>query len=204
MPRHLLVIVAVFAALVFAGLAVTAARQHVPALDLSIQALALKEREPWLTPVMRWLSRLGSGQLLLALTAVVFLLLRRTGHPLAPFVPAMTLGTFAVDLLTKWAVGRPRPTMGPYGFPSGHVLASVVFFGGLAYIIWTLRIPRLGRWAATGACAVLVLGVASSRVYLNAHWLTDVLGGFAGGTAYLFLALAWIDSRQRFRCRSDP
>lgn len=202
-PRRLLVVVAVLAVLVFTGLAVTATRQHVPLLDLSIKALDLKQREPWLTPAMRWLSRLGSGELLLPLTAIVFVLLRRIRHPLAPFVPAITLGTCAVNLLTKWAVGRPRPTMAPYGFPSGHVLASVVFFGGIVYIVWGLSIPRLARWAATAGCALAVLGVAYSRVYLNAHWLTDVLGGFAGGTAYLSLALALVDSRRRFRADAD-
>jgi membrane-associated phospholipid phosphatase len=51
----------------------------------------------------------------------------------------------------------------------------------------------------TGACVLVVLGVAYSRIYLNAHWLTDVLGALAGGTAYLLLLLAWIDVRSHPR-----
>ena len=40
---------------------------------------------------------------------------------------------------------------------------------------------------------VVVLGIAYSRIYLNAHWFSDVLGGLSGGAAYLALGISWLE-----------
>ena len=49
-----------------------------------------------------------------------------------------------------------------------------------------------------GACAGIVLAVAFSRLYLDVHWLTDVIGGFALGLAYLLLTI-WLVEALRHR-----
>src|SRR5207245_625975 len=88
-----------------------------------------------------------------------------------------------------------------YGFPSGHTFGAVVFFGGLIYFLWTIELRRIWRWTGTVVLVLLILGVAASRLYLRAHWLSDVLGGFAGGIAYLlFLLLAAQQLRRKYSC----
>jgi len=98
-------------------------------------------------------------------------------------VAATTLGQ-----LTRWIVDRPRP---PHAlvhatgasFPSGHVTEYVGLFGMLA-VIAAVRVHDIAlRRAAIAACALLVVAVGPSRVYLGAHWPSDALGGYLLGTA---------------------
>jgi len=56
--------------------------------------------------------------------------------------------------------------------------------------------------ARRGACTGIVLTVGFSRLYLDVHWLTDVIGGFALGLAYLLLTI-WIVETLRRR-RAEP
>lgn len=165
------------------------------ALDLTAKSLIQNQRHPALEAPMRMLSYLGSGYVLVPLNAAVLLLLFRRQSGLAIFVPAITMGSTVAEGLTKWIVARPRPRLTGYGFPSGHVMVSVVFYGLLIYLLWKLVKSRLWRWVGTGLCVLVIVGVAYSRLYLNAHWLTDVLGGLAGGTASLLFAAAWADRR---------
>jgi undecaprenyl-diphosphatase len=99
-------------------------------------------------------------------------------------------GTGVLQLAGKWAADRPRPNAAPWGFPSGHVLSLAVFFGVLAFLLVTLT-ERRGRWRVLAClpCGAAVGLVAMSRIYLDVHWLSDVIGGFALGTAYLLIAL---------------
>lgn len=109
------------------------------------------------------------------------------------------LGAEALGLL----VGRSRPSpdlvevsesLAGNGFPSGHVLASLVFYGLLIRVIdyhvrpVALKVPL----QATAASIVLLSGLA--RVYRGAHWPTDVLGGALLGSVAL-AALLWIYAR---------
>ncbi|MEZ5218446.1 MAG: phosphatase PAP2 family protein [Ilumatobacteraceae bacterium] len=110
--------------------------------------------------------------------------------------------TLAVGLLLEVCVfgtaseivGRPRPPVEQLdgaptnSWPSGHIAASVVFYIGLAIILWTRGRTRSSRIVAV---VVGVMGptiVTSSRLYLGMHYPTDVLGGAVLGlTALLFV-----------------
>lgn len=190
-------LLAVLSALSFLALAVLARAQHIFSLDYTVQALVQGARHPLLESPMRALTLLGSGWVLAALSALGWLGLRRLGHPLARFVPATVAGAFLLDVLTKWLVSRPRPRGGAYGFPSGHVLGGVIFFGAVVYVLWTSDVPRVARWLGTLLACLLVLGVAASRIYLRVHWLSDVVGALAGGVTYLLVVLLLVDRRLR-------
>lgn len=86
-----------------------------------------------------------------------------------------------------------------YSFPSGHTSGAVVLFGMLAYLAWRLLPPRwhLPCWLAA---ATLVVLVAASRIWLQAHWLSDVLAGMASGGAWLAMCIA---AAGLWRARAD-
>ena len=90
----------------------------------------------------------------------------------------------AVLGLTKWIVNKPRPTLRGYGFPSGHVFAATVFviLGRVPLVALRGAAPvqRLAR--AIGIVFVILVGY--SRLYVNAHWLSDVVGGLVAGLAF--------------------
>jgi undecaprenyl-diphosphatase len=101
-------------------------------------------------------------------------------------------GAGALQWVAKVAAGRPRPNLAPLGFPSGHVLSTVVFFGLMIYLI-AMASSRRRRWRVL-ACLVAaapVVIVAFSRLYLDKHWVSDLVGGLTIGAAYLLLAI-WV------------
>lgn len=147
-------------------------------------------RLPYLDAPMEAVSILGSRSGLITLIVVASLLLWHYRRRWALALPLVMAGTGGLQLLSKWAVDRPRPNLAAWGFPSGHVLSLVVFLGLLVYLLSSSRLGRTWRWVGCGISAGLLLAVAFSRLYLDMHWLSDVCGGFALGLSYL-LAVIW-------------
>lgn len=89
------------------------------------------------------------------------------------------------------------PASGP-SFPSGHTFAAVAFYGALALL--TVRfVPIRGlRWAWGAAAVLFILAVGLSRIYLGAHWPSDVLGSWLLGSAWVSLVALMLG---RFRTR---
>jgi undecaprenyl-diphosphatase len=113
-------------------------------------------------------------------------------------LPLVMAGAGILQLAAKWAIDRPRPNLDPWGFPSAHVLSLVVLCGYLAYVLATSQARDRWRTLGVAFCASAVGIVAFSRMYLDAHWLSDVLGGFSVGLAYL-LAVIWLLSSRLVR-----
>jgi membrane-associated phospholipid phosphatase len=107
--------------------------------------------------------------------------------------PIVMAGAGIVQQLAKWAVDRPRPNLDPWGFPSAHVFSLVVLLGCIAYVMGTSSMRRGWRWLGVAGCATFVCIVAYSRMYLDAHWLSDVFGGLTMGLAYL-LGVIWLSA----------
>jgi membrane protein DedA with SNARE-associated domain/membrane-associated phospholipid phosphatase len=167
-------------------------------LDGPVQRFFVGEREAWLTPLMRASTDLGNAAVLAGLIIVVGLgwwTRTRSWRPLGLLAGAY-LGTWALSDTVKELTHRPRPpaaqTIGHwtgYAFPCGHTTKAIAVYGLLAALgaaatsSWARKV---GIWAA----ALLVAGlVGLTRLYLGANWLTDVLGGFALGGAWLFAVL---------------
>jgi membrane-associated phospholipid phosphatase len=201
-------------ALVAAGWAFGAILQDVLAhdeLELVDQPVArffVAHREAWLTRTLQDLTNLGSIRVLVPLIVVVgvgWWLRQRTWRPLGLLAAAYVGADLAFNAV-KELVHRPRPPAGILlkpvagpSFPSGHATQAVAVYGMLA----ALAAASTTSWArkvAAWALAVVVTGaVAVSRLYLGAHWLTDVLGGLALGAAWLFALLTSVRTIGRLR-----
>jgi undecaprenyl-diphosphatase len=109
-----------------------------------------------------------------------------------PIGLTMELGAF---LVVSTIIGRDRPDVTPLGsvpstssFPSGHVAAAIVLYGGLALLAASLtRSSAVGRGAFVAA-ALAVLFVAAARIYEGLHHPSDVLGGALLGLGALYAA----------------
>jgi membrane-associated phospholipid phosphatase len=82
-----------------------------------------------------------------------------------------------------------------YSFPSGHATASTAICCTLAYVYW--REGMIGRSTALAFTIVAPLLIGVSRVYLNVHWATDVLGGWCAGLLIAVLCALLYDRHRR-------
>jgi undecaprenyl-diphosphatase len=164
------------------------------------------ERRPWLTWMMKVLSVAGSGAIEIPLALLLLFGLAVRGRKAeARWYAAAVLSGWALYALAKIAVHRPRPHVitrlmhgaGWYSYPSGHsMLAPLVF--GLGIIAWAAPWPSpLLRRGALALAALLAIGVGISRVYVGAHYPSDVIGGLLLGTAWAAFWLVWWERRRK-------
>jgi undecaprenyl-diphosphatase len=163
--------------------------------DQAVFSRIAEWRHPALEQPMRILSTVGSGAVLIPFTMLIALVLWRCRYRNALIVPLIAVAGVILEAVTKWIVHRPRPKNVGYGFPSGHVVGSVIVFGLLAYLIVKAGRDRSRGSIAIAAGTLTVAGVAFSRLYFNAHWLSDILGGLTGGLAIVLASMAWLGPR---------
>ncbi len=148
---------------------------------------------------------LGTIYVIVPLLVLLGAWLLRTGRvrSLAFLVVAM-VGSLVLQGALKPIFARPRPELAwsqvlpDYSFPSGHTLNAVVFYGGVALVIWSVFGRRAGL-AALATAAVIALAVGVSRIYLGAHFLTDVAGAMLAGVAWLLVVGAAFRARPTWR-----
>ena len=145
-----------------------------------------------------------------------FILMSQIGHPVTIICTAgiiVLLGLFATQLsivfygasiwiamlistTLKNLTRRARPLtdyvagmrIRSFSFPSGHTTGSTITFGILAYYALQFAVVPF-NYIILAACAFFILSVGISRVYLGAHFPTDVIGGWALGLITLAIAL---------------
>src|SRR6266566_2287031 len=166
--------------------------------DPHVTAWVIAHRTGWLTSALHVLTWLGSTAFIIPAglaTGLYFGIRRRDWRPLA-LLAAAVAGAVGLYDIVKSVVGRPRPPaaiwIGHYtgaAFPSGHATQSAAFYAMLAIVFGTgLSFRR--RAAVWTAAALVVLIVGASRIYLGAHWLTDVLAGYALGASWVAIVVA--------------
>ena len=149
------------------------------------------DNSPGLSGLARLLDVVGGNLVSVVLVVVMTAVLAARRHRyLAGYLFVSALGGVLLSTLVKSWVDRPRPpTVGSLitevtsSFPSGHATSSVTTYGALA-LVCVVTLSRGRRWWVAGALALLSLAISVSRVAVGVHWPTDVLGGWALGTAW--------------------
>jgi membrane-associated phospholipid phosphatase len=160
-------------------------------IDSSVAEWGDRHGSAWSHDALTLVTRLGETWLVVIVAVVVAVVdFKRTRNRwVAPFLLAVILGDKLLTGAVKELVDRARPsieavaaTLGP-SFPSGHTSTAAASWAAFALVA--------GRWwgrrswpALAGVAVGIAVAVACSRVLLDVHWLTDVLGGLALGWAW--------------------
>jgi membrane-associated phospholipid phosphatase len=172
-------------------------------LDLHATRWLASHRSTGFTGFMRLVSAAHQTKWLLAATLAIAAWLAWRRH----WPEVARLGVVPAGMLLnaglKKVFQRPRPESGDplvhlltLSFPSGHAAASTVFYGALCALAFARWRSRAARAVAVALATTMVLLVTFSRVYLGAHYVSDVVAGVAVGATCLALFLApWGRSR---------
>jgi membrane-associated phospholipid phosphatase len=168
-------------------------------LDIAAANWIHSRARPTGLTVSQIISEIGSPTTMgvIAVIGGVILLVRRRKTMLVAWT-AVFAGGGLLEKLLKTVVHRTRPAFTPtppveqsLSFPSGHTMMCAIGMAMLVYMLTVPRhMPRPWRGILIGLALSLVLAVGISRVYLGAHYPSDVLGGLAFGTAWVSVCLA--------------
>jgi len=166
--------------------------------DVELSSWLHLHRSPVVTGAMRVATSFGAPATATCIAAAMaFYLLWRERRPywLAALVLAVPGGAL-LNRLLKLAFHRARPhfddpilTLTDYGFPSGHTMIASVLYGVVAAYLCAQTADWRRRVLVVAAASVLIALVGFSRIYLGAHYLSDVLAGMAEGLAWLSLCV---------------
>ena len=163
-------------------------------IDNGVAKWGHRHSSPSSMRVLNDVTQLGSIYTVIALCAVLAVVetIRERSVWVVPFIVAVMGGEEALSLTVKALADRVRPafnpaaaTLGP-SFPSGHSATAAAFYATAALLLGRWR-PRRTRAVLTGLAAGIAVAVAASRVLLDVHWLSDVIGGLALGWAWFAL-----------------
>ena len=171
--------------------------------DNSVIASFNAIKTPTLDAIYTLITELGSVWFLTSLSVLMILLLwfkAKDKWGTLFFVIAIG-GNGALTWLLKQVYHRGRPSINQaidaigFSFPSGHSMGSVVFYGFLIYLIVRSDHRRVFKTVSSITLVTFIVLIGTSRIYLGAHFPSDVVAGFLAGTIWLILclsALEWI------------
>lgn len=176
--------------------------------DQTIARNLQRQRSPWVRRFMVSISEIGFPRIGIPFTfsiAGIFWILR---FRLEAIFVLLTSSSNILNWIVKRLIKRPRPTkelvtvarvINEPSFPSGHVMHYINLFGLLDYLLATnWRSGRLRNVLLT-ICTSLIILIGPSRIYLGAHWPSDVMAGyiygglwFGGLMAFYLRVKSWI------------
>jgi undecaprenyl-diphosphatase len=161
------------------------------AWDATVMLAIHKLSRPWLDRLFWLITETGGALTIVPVAATATWFWWRKQRMVTWLVLASFGGMLVLNSQLKLLFARPRPNIFPplvvehsYSFPSGHTMSAVAVYGLFALLLW-----QRGRYGWAILAGLWVPLVALSRVYLGAHYPSDVLASLALGT--IWLVIVW-------------
>lgn len=142
---------------------------------------------------------------IIVLVIAILLMMRKRWRWAAYLIVTTGIGSL-LNLQLKAYFARARPDLAEalreasgYSFPSGHAMGSTFVFGALSYVAFR-ALPRWRSRAAAIALSIsMIVAIASSRVYLGVHWISDIAAGIAAGLIWTATTTVAYETFRRIR-----
>ena len=162
-------------------------------IDTFIYKLVTSNMNDYLTSFYKFITFFGSTKFMISLCIillVIFILVKKKWYGINIVIGLIS--STIVNNVVKVLISRERPDVlklvneSTYSFPSGHTMASVMMYGIIIYYIYRSKLNKYLKWILISIFGLLILLIMISRIYLGAHYVTDVVGGLL-----LSLFLSW-------------
>ncbi len=152
----------------------------------------------YLDYIMLGVTNLGHAVVLLI---IALFLLVSIDYRSSKNITELLIGGVLSNTLIKLFFKRPRPFSlfyeYGYSFPSAHMMLSIMFYGYLCYLMYHSKAKKPYKIIFFTIMGLLVSAIGFSRIYINVHYVSDVVGGILFG--YLLLLLFIIYTKQKYK-----
>lgn len=199
MKRKILIIVSFILFLVFLIMYLT---NHVNFIDTTIYELIIKLKSDSFTKFMKFITFFASTKFITSIVIILFIISLFKGK-LPLIVNWIILGEMLINNIIKVIIKRDRPTLinlvteTTYSFPSGHTMIAVVLYGLLIYLCNKSNINKKFKIIFTVLFTILIILIMMSRIYLGAHFFSDVIAGACLAMCYLLLMISIFERRYK-------
>ena len=176
-------------------------------IDYSIYNLLSTNRIEFLTTCANVVTSLASSQAIIIITLVLIFLLNTNHQRL--FVIINTIISAGTIILSKNIFLRERPLIGSellssYSFPSGHSLIATTYYGFLIYLLRRSKCKEEYKVIGTTFLTTLIVLICLSRLILNVHYVTDVVGGVILGFIILLVLIYFFEKTFKPKEKEKP
>jgi membrane-associated phospholipid phosphatase len=175
-------------------------------VDLRVINIASQFRIPSVDKLMLFITHLAKGENIavgVVVVSIIFIL-KRKWHYFSTLLVSV-LGSQVFVWIIKNIIERPRPPLSnalvynsSYSFPSGHTFAAISFYGLIVFFILQSERNKILKRISFFLGLVLVVWIGLSRIYLGAHWPSDVLASFVAGIAWLTIVITSTKIKLKF------
>ncbi|WP_017470690.1 phosphatase PAP2 family protein [Amphibacillus jilinensis] len=172
-----------------------------------------------LTPVVSYLSFIGTIEFVLTISMIVVIsLIYKKRWDVAILFIVMSIGGVFLNYLLKVIFQRTRPgsermihffniefELVSFSFPSGHTMRTTILFMFIIFLVYQFQANKRLKIVVLSLGIAAIIGVALSRIILEAHYLTDILAAISISVAWLSTCIKlWINKRSKLQYRSIP
>ena len=145
------------------------------------------------TSFMKVITFFGSAIPFIVIVLLALIFIKNKAYSFYMFINL--LWVYIVSIIFKNIIMRERPMLSliekpsDFSFPSGHTMCSVAFYGFIVYLLLKNIKSYFLKWLIVFVFSMLVIFIGISRIYLNVHYFTDVIGGFILGSICLLMII---------------
>ena len=176
-------------------------------IDYNVYNLLSTNRIDFLTTCANVVTSLSSSEAIIIITLVLIFLLNTNHQRL--FVIINTIISAGIIVLSKNIFLRERPLIGSellssYSFPSGHSLIATTYYGFLIYLLRRSKCKEEYKIIGTTFLTTLIVMICLSRLILNVHYVTDVVGGVILGLIILLVLIYFFEKTFKPKEKEKP